>query len=44
MQVMIAEYIADIKAKGGKIPKGFEPDPAPMQICKLSDALIKAGG
>jgi len=44
MQDMIADYIADIKAKGAALPRGYEHDPAPMQICKLSDALNKAQG
>jgi len=44
MPKMISQYIADIKSAGGKMPRKYEPDPVPMQICKLSDALRKAGG
>lgn len=34
---MIAAYVAEIEAKGAKVPD-FSGDPIPMQIAKLQDA------
>ena len=40
----IGKYLEEIRAAGGKEPRGWRDDPFPMQIAKLDNAARKARG